>query len=141
MLKTSFRRILLDWSNAWQLFLVRIFTHKNPVFLFLLNFLWLPRGPGGSQDRTLVGSLPARMSRASSATGETTRSVSPGVNTRSVARLVGVAFLATSALVHLPHYHPTQVPPGKQAATNHCLPDASAPPTPRKTRLHLGEDI
>ena len=56
--------------------------------------------------------------------------------------LPGWSVSASSRPPHWSTYliHPTQVPPGIQTATNHCLPDAFAPPTPRKSRPHLGDD-
>ena len=118
------------------------FSHKKQRRAFLLQLsMAAPRAWRKSgQDVGWVFTCPVAPSLLSSSAGETTRSASPGVNTRSVARLVGVAFLSTSALVHLPFLPYSGASPGKQAATNHCLPDALAPPTPRKTSPHLGDN-
>ena len=120
--------------------LVRIFPKKATQgllqFIMAAPKAWRKSG----QDVGWVFTCPVAPSLLSSSAGETTRSASPGVNTRSVARLVGVAFLSTSALVHLPFLPYSGASPGKQAATNHCLPDALAPPTPRKTSPHLGDN-
>ena len=86
-------------------FLLESFQKKPPKGQGLLQLsMAAPRAWRKSgQDVGWVFTWPVAPSLLSSSAGETTRSASPGVNTRSVARLVGVAFLSTSALVHLVH--------------------------------------
>ena len=131
-----------DFVGLHDNFVLLEFPPKKQPRAFLLQLsMAAPRAWRKSgQDVGWVFTCPVAPSLLSSSAGETTRSASPGVNTRSVARLVGVAFLSTSALVHLPFLPYSGASPGKQAATNHCLPDALAPPTPRKTRPHLGDN-
>ena len=108
------------------IFWVRLFPKRHSRFLLSqLSMAALRAWRKSGQDVLVVGFFtwqPGVWRLASSPLPQVKppRSASPGVNTRSVARLVRVPFLYTSALVHLPTYL-SQVVPGKQADTDQPL--------------------